>query len=163
MLLLMRPELQKPRKSTRPPRIRVPNNERALFTVNNQKFVGVIQRLSLTGGSAILSKGPIPQETLAEMGLNTVFGKVTAQIQFLHSGADGVPLAQAFRFIGMNDVSRERFSAAAEQMQSAGFSDVEEKGNALGDLTSQSLSKLRDSICRLSVLINSGRRQGAKK
>jgi hypothetical protein len=163
MLLAMRQKLQKPRKSTRPPRIRVPNHERALFTVNNQKFVGVIRSLSLTGGSAILSKGPIPQGTLADMGLNTVFGKVTAQIQFLHSGADGIPLAQAFRFINMNAVSRERFNAAAEQMQSAGFSDVEEKGNSLGDLASQSLSKLQDSIRRLSVLINSGRRKGATK
>jgi len=161
MLLLMRQKVQKPRKSARPPRIRVPNNERALFTVNNQKLVGVIQRLSLTGGSAILSKGPISQGTLGDMGLNTVFGKVKAQIQFLHTGADGIPLAQAFRFIDMDDVSRERFSAAAAQMQSAGFSDVKEK--ALGDLTSQSLSKLRDSISRLSVLINSGRQQRAKK
>jgi len=163
MLLGMRQNLQKPRKSARPPRIRVPHNERALFTVNNQKFVGVIQRLSLTGGSAILSKGPIPRGSLADMGLKTVFGKVTAHIQFLHSGADGIPLAQAFRFIDMDDVSRERFSAAAAQMQSAGFSDVEEKGNSLGSLTSQSMSKLRDSISRLSVLINSGRRKGARK
>jgi hypothetical protein len=160
---MMRQNLPKSRKSTRPPRIRVPNNERALFAVNDQKFVGVIQRLSLTGGSAILSKGPIPQGTLADMGLNTVFGKVRAQIQFLHTGADGTPLAQAFRFIDMDDISRERFTAAAEQMQNAGFSDVEEKGNSLGDLTSQSLSKLRDSISRLSVMINSGRRKGARK
>jgi hypothetical protein len=48
---------QKPRKRKRPPRIRVPNNERALFTVDTDKFVGVIRRLSLTGGSAVLSKG----------------------------------------------------------------------------------------------------------
>ena len=163
MLLLMRQKLQKSRKSTRPPRIRVPNNERALFTLDNQKFVGVIQRLSLTGGSGILSKGPIPQGSLADMGLNTVFGKVTAHIQFLHGGADGIPLAQAFRFIDMDEVSRERFSAAAAQMEKAGFSDVTENGNSLGDLTSESLSKLRDSISRLSVLINSGRRKSARK
>jgi hypothetical protein len=158
MLLIMPKKLQKTRKSTRPPRIRVPNSERALFTVNTQKYVGVIQRLSLTGGSAILSKGPITRGTLADMGLNTVFGKVRAQIQFLHSGADGIPLAQAFRFIDMDDVSRERFSAAAAQMQSAGFSDVEEKAISLGDLTSQSMSKLRDSISSLSVLIKSARK-----
>ena len=92
---MMPKKLQKTRKSTRPPRIRVPNNERALFTVNTQKYVGVIQRLSLTGGSAILSKGPIPQGSLADMGLNTVFGKVKAQIQFLHSGADGIPARES--------------------------------------------------------------------
>jgi len=149
-------KLQRRRKGTRAPRIRVPNNERALFTVDNRKFVGVIQRLSLTGGSAVLSKGPIPQGTLAEMRLNTVFGKVTAQIEFLHTAADGIPLAQAFRFLQMDDVSCERFSAAAEQMERAGFSDVEEKGNPLGDPASQSLSKLLDGMRRLLAMITPG-------
>ena len=66
-------------------------------------------------------------------------------------------LAKAFRFIDMDDVSRERFSAAAAQMQSAGFSDVGEKGK-LRNLTIQSVSKLRDSVSRLSVLIKSARK-----
>jgi len=149
MLPAMAQTPQKPRKHTRPPRIRVPNNEQAVFTVDTNKYVGVIRRLSLTGGSAVLSKGPIPQGTLAQMDLSTVFGKVTAQIEFMHSGADGIPLAQAFRFIDMDDVSSERFSAAARQMERAGFSDVEEKENPLGDLASQTLSKLRDGIRRL--------------
>ena len=149
-------KLQRRRKGIRPPRIRVPNNERALFIVDSHKFVGVIQRLSLTGGSAVLSNRPIPQGTLAEMSLNTVFGKVTAQIEFLHTAADGVPLAQAFRFLQMDDVSCERFSAAAEQMERAGFSDVEEKGNPLGDPASQSLRKLLDGIRRLLAMITAG-------
>jgi|SRR5580693_60210 hypothetical protein len=101
--------------------------------------------------------------TLADMGLNAGFGKVKAQIQFLHSGADGIPLARAFRFIDMDDVSRERFSAAATQMQSAGFTDVEEKGSSFGSLTSQSMNKLRDRISRLSGLINSTRRKSTGK
>ena len=108
-------------KHDRPPRIRVPNQERALFTVDNQKFVGIVQRLSGTGGSALLVKGPIPEGTLGAMALSTVFGKVNAQIEFLHTGADGVPLAQAFRFLAMDAESSKRFNAAAEQMQSAGF------------------------------------------
>jgi hypothetical protein len=155
MLPAMAQKSQKPgkRTRTRPPRIRVPNNERALFTVDTNKFVGVIRRLSLTGGSAVLSKGPILQGTLAQMDLITVFGKVTAQIEFMHSGADGIPLAQAFRFLDMDDVSSERFSAAARQMEKAGFSDVEEKENPLGNLASQTLSRLHDSIRRLSVVI----------
>jgi hypothetical protein len=156
MLPAMAKKSQKPGKRTRPPRIRVPNNERALFTVDSDKFVGVIRRLSLTGGSAVLANGPIPQGTLAQMDLSTVFGKVTAQIEFMHTGADGIPLAQAFRFIDIDDVSSERFSAAARQMERAGFSDVEEKENPLGNLTSQTLSKLRDSIRRLSVVIAPG-------
>jgi hypothetical protein len=162
MLHTVKQKSQKARKSSRAPRIRVPNSERALFAMNGQKFVGVIQRLSLTGGSAILSKGPIPHGTLAEMGLGTVFGKVSAQIQFLHCGADGIPLAQAFRFIHMNEVSRERFAAAAQQMQNAGFSDVE-KTSSLSNLTAQSLNKLRESISLISALVISERQKRVKK
>jgi hypothetical protein len=151
----------KTRKSNRAPRIRVPNKERALFTVDTEKFIGVVQRLSLTGGSAILAKGCVPEGTLAQLGLNTVFGKVTAQIEFLHAGADGIPLAQAFRFLDMDRVSSRRFGDAVKQMQSAGFSDVEEKNTSIGDVTSQTLSKLRGSINRLSGVISSGRRTRA--
>jgi len=153
MLLVM---AKKSSRSSRPPRIRVPNNERAIFTVDAKKFVGVIRRLSLTGGSALLSSGPIPQGTLAEMDLGTVFGKVTAQIQFMHNGADGMPLAQAFRFIDIDEVSSKRFNAAVRQMEKAGFSDVEGKENPLGNLASQTLDKLRDSIRSLSGAIASG-------
>jgi hypothetical protein len=103
MLVTMRKKTEKPRKISRPPRIRVPNNERVLFTANTRNFVGVVQRLSLTGGSVILSKGPVPEGTLAEMALNTVFGKVTAHIQFLQTGAEGILFAQAFRFLDMDD------------------------------------------------------------
>jgi hypothetical protein len=111
MLVAMSEKTKKPRKISRAPRILVPNNERALFTVDTQKFVGVLQRLSLTGGSAILSRGPVPHGAVAKMGLNTVFGKVTAQIQFLQTRADGILLAQAFRFVDMDDVSSRRFTA----------------------------------------------------
>ena len=162
MLSAMPRKLGIPRKRTRPPRIRVPNNERALFTVDTQKFIGVIQCLSLTGGSALLSKGPIPQGTVAEMALRTVFGKVTAQIEFLHTGADGVPLAQAFRFLAMDDVSSERFSAAAKQMEIEGFSDFEAEDNPLSDLAFETLSKLHDSIRRLAVMVASSRRAEPK-
>jgi hypothetical protein len=150
-------------KRTRPPRIRVPNQERALFTVEGSRFIGVIRRLSLTGGSAILAKGPIPQGTAGQMSLGTVFGKVTAHIEFLHSGADGVPLAQAFRFLTMDDVSAERFEAAAKQMEVAGFSDVQEKEGSLVDLAANSLGKLRDSVRRLSAVITAVRSVDAKR
>jgi len=154
----MREKKDKPRKVNRPPRIRVPNNERALFTVDSQNLVGVVQRLSLTGGSVVLAKGPVPEGTLAEMAMKTVFGKVTAQIQFLRTGAEGIPLAQAFQFLEMDDVSARRFHRAAEQMQNAGFSDAEDSGKSLGDVASQTLSKLRDSLQRVSSVIGSTRR-----
>jgi hypothetical protein len=136
----------------RPPRIRVPNNEKALFTINLHKFVGVIRRLSLTGGSVAFSRRSIPEGALAEMELKTVFGKVTAQIEFLQTGADGVPHVQAFRFLEMDDLSWERFKAATAQMQRAGFSDVEDKANPLADLVSQSWSVLRKTARHLPTL-----------
>jgi hypothetical protein len=154
----MRQKLERNRKSTRPPRIRVPNNEQALFTVDNQKFIGVVKRLSLTGGSAVFAKS-IPNGTLGEMALKTVFGKVEAQIQFLQTGADGMPLTQAFRFLDMDDTSRQRFTAAAELMQREGFSDANEEQGALN----LSLGKLGDSIRRLSGAISPGRRGSAKR
>jgi hypothetical protein len=157
----MRQKLGKPGRSYRPPRIRVPNEERALFQVESEKFIGVIKRLSLTGGSAILSRTPIPEGTLAIMSLKTVFGKVEARIQLLHTGADGIPLAQAFRFLHMDDLSRERFRAAAEQMQREGFSDVEEERESPS--LARSMSKLGECIRRLSETITSGRSSGAKK
>jgi hypothetical protein len=154
-------KIDKPVKHSRPPRIRVPNQERAIFTVDNQKFVGIVQRLSLTGGSALLVKGPIPEGTLGAMALTTVFGKVNAHIEILHTGADGVPLAQAFRFLAMDAVSTKRFNAAAEQMQSAGFADVEQK-QAPMDGAFESWSKLRDSVRQLSGMFTSARRTKSK-
>jgi len=156
MLVAMTNKSPKPGKSTRPPRIRVPNNEKALFTVDARKFVGVLRRLSLTGGSAVFVNDPVPEGTLAKMDLGTVFGKVTAQIQFMRSGADGLPMAQAFRFVEMDEVSSKRFSAAAKKMEKAGFSDAGAKGNAFGNLASQTFSKLRDSIGNLSGKIVPG-------
>jgi hypothetical protein len=131
-----------------------------LFRVDDARFIGIIQRLSLTGGSAILTQGPIPQGTEGTMSLQTVFGKVTAQIEFLQTGADGIPLAQAFRFVSMSDVSTERFRAAAKQMEREGFSDVRQRleDRPVGELASEGLSKLRDSIRRLSGAITAHRR-----
>jgi hypothetical protein len=136
-------------KHSRPPRIRVPNNERALFVVDEQKYIGVVHRLSLTGGSTVLAKGPVPEGTIGQMILNTVFGKVEAQVEFMHTGADGKEHAQAFRFLDMNDVSSKRFAAAAKQMEQAGFSDVEIKED-LGELAARGWSKLRESVRQLS-------------
>ena len=86
-----------------------------------------------------------------------MFGRVSAQIEFLQTGADGIPNAQAFRFLGMDDTSSERFDAAASQMQRAGFSDVEEQRNSFVGQASNSLERLRDSIRYLSDLIDSVR------
>jgi len=133
----------------RPARIRVPNRERVLFTIRDHRFVGVLQRLSLTGGSVIHTEDPLPRGTLASLDLKTVFGKVTAQIEFLHVGADGNTAAQAFRFLGMDDSCTGRLRAAIERMQGAGYSDAEIGQNGLSRLVAKNLSTVRDHIERL--------------
>ena len=136
-------------KPNRPARIRVPNRERVLFTIRDHRFVGVLQRLSLTGGSVIHTEAPLPQGTLAGLDLRTVFGKVTAQIEFLHVGADGNTSAQAFRFLGMDDSCTGRLRTAIERMQGAGYSDAEVEGSTLLALAAKSLTTVRDCIQRL--------------
>jgi hypothetical protein len=144
---------EKPRRP-RPPRIRVPNQQKAIFTVDNQKIIGVVQRLSGTGGSALLMKGPIPKGTLGEMLFGTVFGKVNAHIEFLHRGADGVPLAQAFTFITMDATSTQRLQKALQEMNTSDFSDTTVKAGSLN----VAFDTLRQSIRQLSGMLNSKRR-----
>jgi hypothetical protein len=147
----MAPKSSTSKRRNRPPRIRVPNREQVLFTVEDRKFLGVVQRLSLTGGSAILAKGPIPHGTWGDMVLNTVFGKVTAQVEFLQTGADGIPLAQAFRFVAMDEESTKRFADAARQMEAAGFSDDPRNVPTRGSL--DTLDQLLTSVRRLANLV----------
>lgn len=149
MLSRMTPRSSASVKRQRPARIRVPNRERVLFTIRDHRFVGVLQRLSFTGGSVIHTEEPLPRGTLAALDLRTVFGKVTAQIEFLHVGADGNTSAQAFRFLGMDDSCIGRLRAAIERMQGAGYSDAEVEGSSLSALASKSLSTVRDHIQRL--------------
>ena len=142
----------------RPPRIRVPHQQKAIFTVDNQKLLGVVQRLSLTGGSALLTKGPIPQGTLGQMLFGTVFGKVNAHIEFLHRGADGVPLSQAFTFITMDAVSSQRLKKALEEMNTSEFSDEVAGGNRID----AAFETLRQSLRQLSELLHSVHRRPSK-
>jgi hypothetical protein len=129
----------------------VPNQQKAIFTVDNQKIIDVVQRLSSTwGGAALLMKGPIPKGTLSEMLFGTVFGKVNAHIEFLHRGADGVPLAQAFTFI-MDATNRQRLQKALEEMNTSDFSDTTVKAGFLN----VAFDSLRQSIRRLSGMLNS--------
>jgi hypothetical protein len=140
-------------RKQRPPRIRVPHQQKAIFTVDNDKLVGVVQRLSLTGGSALLAKGPIPEGTLGQVVFGTVFGKVNAHIEFLHTGADGVPLAQAFAFLTMDEISSQRLRTALEEMHASDLSDLVRKQPAID----AAFETLRESVRRLSGMLNSAR------
>jgi hypothetical protein len=158
--MIKKPVTRSPKapKGPRAPRIRVPGRERALFAIGESRFVGVLQRLSLTGGSAVLSKGPIPHGTMGDITMKTVYGKVVAHIEFLQSGADGIPLAQAFRFLAMEDASAKRFAAAAKQMVAEGYSDaVLTKPSTLNAPASEALGQLLNSVRRLAATMVAGR------
>jgi len=148
-------KVEKSRKD-RPPRIRVPQQQRAVFTVDDRKFVGIVQRLSWTGGSVLLVKGPIPEGKLGEIAFGTVFGKVNAHIEFLHTGADGIPLAQAFSFLTMDATSSKRFKTALEEMRTSEFSDDVQKRTPIDT----AFETLRESIRQLSGVL--GKRTAAK-
>src|SRR5262252_10379013 len=138
----------------RPPRIRVPHQQKAIFSVDNQKLIGVLQRLSLTGGAALLVKGPIPEGTLGEIVFGTAFGKVNAHIKFLYGGVDGVPLAQAFAFLAMSARSSQRIKRALEEMHTPGLSDFAGKQTPID----AAFATLRQSVRQLSGMLDSIRR-----
>jgi hypothetical protein len=137
----------------------VPNQQKAIFTVDSQKLVGVVHRLSLTGGSALLVRGPIPEGTLGEIVFGTVFGKVNAHVQFLHTGADGVPLAQAFAFITMDALSSKRFKRALEEMETSDLSDHVPTQTPFDS----AFETLRQSVRQLSGMLNSVRQPRSKR
>jgi hypothetical protein len=126
----------------------VPNQQKAIFTVDSQKLVGVVQRLSLTGGSALIVKGPIPEGMVGEIVFGTVFGKVSANIEFLHRGAGGVPLAQAFAFLTIDSISSQRFRKAIEEMHIPDLSDLKQT-------PIDAFEALRRSVLQLSGMLNS--------
>ena len=131
----------------------MPNQQRAIFTVDDGKILGVVQRLSLTGGSALLAKGSLPKGTLGEVAFGTVFGKVKAHIEFLHGGADGVPLAQAFAFLAMDAISAQRFKRAVAEVQTSDLSDSVGKQAHIHS----AFEALRKSVRLVSGMLNSVR------
>ncbi len=103
-----------------------------------------------------MSKGPIAQGTMGDIAMNTVYGKVSAQVEFLQTGADGVPLAQAFRFLAMEDASSKRFAKAAEEMVREGYSDALPLQPASSP-GSETLGKLLQSVRALASTIVANR------
>ena len=87
------------------------------------------------------------------MLFGTVFGKVNAHIQFLHRGADGVPLSQAFSFVTMDAVSSQRLKRALEEMNTSEFSDDVPERNRID----VAFETLRQSLRQLSGMLNSVR------
>ncbi|HWG39949.1 MAG TPA: PilZ domain-containing protein [Candidatus Acidoferrales bacterium] len=104
-------------KRARSPRYSVPNNEQVLVSVDNEQLKGTLHLLSLTGGAVRLEKR-FSSGTLGDIGINTVSGNVMAAIELLQM-ANG--RAQAFRFIAMGPVARQRLTDALNKMRGQGL------------------------------------------
>jgi len=157
VILLTMPRNTEKSRKPRPPRIRVPHQQKAIFTIDNQQLVGVVLRLSLTGGSALLVRGPIPEGALGEIVFGTVFGRVNAHVEFLHRGADGVPLAQAFAFLTMDAMSSQRLKRAIEEMYTPDLSHPKQTP------IDAAFETLRQSVLLLSGMLSSVRGTQSKR
>jgi hypothetical protein len=92
------------------------------------------------------------------MVFGTVFGKVNAHIEFLHTGADGLPLAQAFAFVTMDDRSSQRFKKALEEMHTSDLADLVPRQTQIDVV----FERLRESVRQLSGMLNSVRQTESK-
>jgi hypothetical protein len=98
------------------------------------------------------------ERTLGEILFATAFGKVNAHIEFLHVGADGVPLSQAFAFLTMDAISNQRLKQALEEMNTSEFSDDVRERNQID----VAFETLRQSVRQLSGMFSSIRRTRSK-
>jgi PilZ domain-containing protein len=104
-------------KQKRARRFSVPNQEQVLVSIGTEQLKGTLHLLSLTGGAVRLNKRFAPG-TLGDIALNTVSGTFSAAIELLQM-ADAK--AQAFRFIAMAPVARERLQDALKKMRGQGL------------------------------------------
>lgn len=100
----------------RSPRFTVPNNEQAVVSINSEHLKGTLQLLSLTGGTIRLDRRIAPG-TFADIRMETASGTFTAAIEFLRMGKNN---AQAYRFVAMGTLSRNRLSDGLKKMREQG-------------------------------------------
>ena len=101
--------------SIRSPRTAFSTPEPAQFRVEDRMLKGRLQRLSLTGGYAVLDAA-IRGGTLAEIAISTPLGPVCGLIEFFERDSKRIKRSElAFRFVGLNDVDYERLGHALRQ------------------------------------------------
>ena len=134
--------------SLRAPRVTVPNDEQVIVSsVDSKPVVGILVKLSATGGSVRVSKSYMPK-TVGEITLKTASGKVTAAVEFLRTRVAGVGQTQAFRFIHIEPADRCRLENALDEMRKRGLG--EEPFRPLVSLTRRGLTNAKKQIIRLS-------------
>jgi hypothetical protein len=95
----------------------VPNNEQAVVSIGAEKLKGTLHMLSLTGGTIRMDKRFAPG-TFADIGIQTASGTFTAAIELLTTTRNN---SQAFRFIAMGPVARNRLNDGLSKMRAQGL------------------------------------------
>ena len=109
-----------PHYTLRAPRVRLAKAPKILFVVENTRVDGTLQKLSLTGGSARLSRGCTPG-VLAEVKINTATGHLEALVELLP--CDDIAGEQPFRFVAMGDSDQELLHTTITKLRQQGFAD----------------------------------------
>lgn len=107
-----------PHYTLRAPRVRLAKSPKIMFVIENRRLEGVLQKLSLTGGSARVSRDCKPGE-LAELKINTANGHLEALVELLPRTEDEQP----FRFVAMGDSDQELLAATVTKLRQSGYSD----------------------------------------
>ncbi len=107
----------KTQRRVRSPRFVVPNNEQAVVSIGAEKLKGTLHMLSLTGGTIRMDKRFSPG-TFADIGIQTASGTFTAAIELLTTTRNN---SQAFRFIAMGPVARNRLNDGLSKMRAQGL------------------------------------------
>src|SRR6478672_12728782 len=106
----------KKQRRVRSPRFVVPNNEQAVVSIGAEKLKGTLHMLSLTGGTIRLEKR-FASGTFADIGIQTASGTFTAAIELLRTASGNT---QAFRFVAMGPVARNRLNDGLNKMRAQG-------------------------------------------
>ncbi|HKD80413.1 MAG TPA: PilZ domain-containing protein [Candidatus Angelobacter sp.] len=131
-------------KRARSPRYSVPNNELVVVSIGNEQLKGTLQLLSLTGGAVRLDRRLV-SGTLGDIRINTVSGSVMAAIELLQM-ANG--RAQAFRFLAMGPVARQRLTEALNKMRGQGLAVQKTALDQVKSFAKQVVSKLSAELPR---------------
>lgn len=100
----------------RSPRTQIPHPEPTRFRIGDHLVTGNLQRISLTGGSALFNRN-IHSGTLAEIAIATKFGPVCGLVEFL-AGRRATLTAQehGFRFVALSDDDYQRLGRVLQAM-----------------------------------------------
>jgi hypothetical protein len=93
---------------------------RILFTLEGASVRGVLQKLSMTGGCARMSRQCVPG-TLAELKINTAVGRLEALVEMLPP--EQIANEQPFRFVAMDDSDQQLLTSTVTRLRKMGYAE----------------------------------------